>query len=134
MKDRPALRYMDKPSKDGNSPDCYSSGIGNLDVHYSSGVANHFVYLAAEGSGAKTIGGLPHNSPTCNGSTVDRHRPRQGRQDLVPRADDVHDHRYDVRAGADRDAERGHRPVRREQPRAGHGRRRLVRRQRELSR
>jgi Zn-dependent metalloprotease len=70
MKDRPALRYMDKPSKDGNSPDCYSSGIGNLDVHYSSGVANHFVYLASEGSGAKVIGGLQHNSPTCNGSTV----------------------------------------------------------------
>ncbi|NUR94206.1 MAG: M4 family metallopeptidase, partial [Kribbellaceae bacterium] len=70
MKDRPALRYMDKPSKDGNSPDCYSSGVGNLDVHYSSGIANHFAYLLAEGSGAKTIGGLPHNSPTCNGSTL----------------------------------------------------------------
>ncbi|WP_405072241.1 M4 family metallopeptidase [Kribbella sp. NBC_01510] len=26
--------------------------------------------MLAEGSGAKTIGGLPHNSPTCNGSTV----------------------------------------------------------------
>jgi zinc metalloprotease ZmpA len=70
MKDRPALRYMDKPSKDGNSPDCWSSGVGNLDVHYSSGIANHFAYLLAEGSGAKTIGGLPHNSPTCNGSTL----------------------------------------------------------------
>ncbi|MGW6275954.1 M4 family metallopeptidase [Kribbella sp. NPDC055071] len=70
MKDRPALRYMDKPSKDGNSPDCYSSGIGNLDVHYSSGVANHFVYLASEGSGPKVIGGLQHDSPTCNGTTV----------------------------------------------------------------
>jgi zinc metalloprotease ZmpA len=70
MKDRPALRFMDKPSRDGNSPDCWSSGVGNLDVHYSSGIANHFAYLLAEGSGAKTIGGLPHNSPTCNGSTV----------------------------------------------------------------
>ncbi|MEU4389580.1 M4 family metallopeptidase [Kribbella sp. NPDC023855] len=70
MKDRPALRYMDKPSKDGNSKDCWYSGIGNIDVHYSSGVANHFFYLASEGSGAKTIGGLPHNSTTCNGSTV----------------------------------------------------------------
>lgn len=70
MKDRPALRYMDKPSKDGNSVDCYYSGVGNLDVHYSSGVANHFVYLAAEGSGAKVIGGLQHDSTTCNGSTI----------------------------------------------------------------
>jgi Zn-dependent metalloprotease len=70
MKDRPALRYMDKPSKDGNSKDCWYSGIGNIDVHYSSGPANHFVYLLSEGSGAKTIGGLPHDSSTCNGTTL----------------------------------------------------------------
>ncbi|MEW2292656.1 M4 family metallopeptidase [Streptomyces sp. NPDC006743] len=65
-----ALRYMDKPSKDGNSADCWSSSVGNLDVHYSSGVANHFAYLLAEGSGAKTINGVAYNSPTCNNSTV----------------------------------------------------------------
>ena len=81
------LRYMDKPSKDGSSADCWSAGVGNLDVHYSSGVANHFFYLLAEGSGAKTINGVPHNSPTCNGSHGHRHRPGQGREDLVPRAD-----------------------------------------------
>jgi len=67
---RPALRFMDKPSKDGNSADCWSSTVGNLDVHYSSGVANHFAYLLAEGSGAKTINGVDYNSPTCNGSSV----------------------------------------------------------------
>ncbi|MDX3073780.1 M4 family metallopeptidase [Streptomyces sp. MI02-7b] len=65
-----ALRFMDKPSKDGSSADCWSSGVGNLDVHYSSGVANHFAYLLAEGSGAKTVNGVSYNSPTCNGSTV----------------------------------------------------------------
>ncbi|MER6357084.1 M4 family metallopeptidase, partial [Streptomyces sp. NPDC001634] len=65
-----ALRYMDKPSRDGNSADCWSSSVGNLDVHYSSGVANHFAYLLAEGSGAKTINGVSYDSPTCNGSTV----------------------------------------------------------------
>ncbi|WP_395294331.1 M4 family metallopeptidase [Kitasatospora hibisci] len=64
------LRYMDKPSKDGGSADYWSSGVGNLDVHYSSGVANHFFYLLAEGSGAKTINGVAYNSPTSNGSTV----------------------------------------------------------------
>jgi len=64
------LRYMDKPSKDGNSADSWSSSVGNLDVHYSSGVANHFAYLLAEGSGAKTINGVSYNSPTSNGSTV----------------------------------------------------------------
>ncbi|MDC2961287.1 M4 family metallopeptidase [Streptomyces sp. NPDC001260] len=64
------LRYMDKPSKDGGSADYWSSSVGNLDVHYSSGVANHFFYLLSEGSGSKTINGVSYNSPTSNGSTV----------------------------------------------------------------
>ncbi|MEU6406957.1 M4 family metallopeptidase [Streptomyces sp. NPDC046985] len=64
------LRYMDKPSKDGGSADYYSSGVGNKDVHYSSGVANHFFYLLSEGSGAKTINGVSYNSPTYNGATI----------------------------------------------------------------
>ncbi|BFV60197.1 M4 family metallopeptidase [Kitasatospora sp. CMC57] len=64
------LRYMDKPSKDGRSADYWSSGVGSLDVHYSSGVANHFFYLLAEGSGAKTVNGVSYNSPTSNGATL----------------------------------------------------------------
>ncbi|WP_265442959.1 M4 family metallopeptidase [Flexivirga meconopsidis] len=64
------LRRMDNPAADGKSVGCWSSGVGNLNVHYSSGVGNHFYYLLAEGSGAKTINGVAHNSPTCDGSTV----------------------------------------------------------------
>ncbi|WP_129311960.1 M4 family metallopeptidase [Streptomyces sp. L2] len=64
------LRYMDKPSKDGGSADYWSRKVGRLDVHYSSGVANHFFYLLSEGSGAKTINGVNYNSPTYDGSTV----------------------------------------------------------------
>lgn len=64
------FRRMDNPIADGSSPNCYSANTKNLDVHYSSGVGNHFFYLLAEGSGAKTIGGTAHSSPTCNGSTV----------------------------------------------------------------
>ncbi|MCK8438744.1 peptidase M4 family protein [Streptomyces sp. D2-8] len=64
------LRYMDKPSKDGSSKDSWSSSLGGLDVHYSSGPANHFFYLLSEGSGSKTINGVTYNSPTSNGSTV----------------------------------------------------------------
>ncbi|GGJ46845.1 M4 family metallopeptidase [Streptomyces brasiliensis] len=64
------LRYMDKPSKDGGSADYWSSSVGNKDVHYSSGVANHFFYLLSEGSGSKTINGVTYDSPTSNGSTV----------------------------------------------------------------
>ncbi|MFJ3229873.1 M4 family metallopeptidase [Streptomyces sp. NPDC086787] len=65
-----ALRFMDKPSRDGSSADYWSSSVGNLDVHYSSGVANHFAYLLAEGSGPKTINGVSYDSPTSNGSTI----------------------------------------------------------------
>jgi len=54
-----ALRYMEQPSKDGASSDCWYSGVGGLDVHYSSGVANHFFFLLAEG----TTNGVP--SKTC---------------------------------------------------------------------
>ncbi|MGW4378738.1 M4 family metallopeptidase [Kitasatospora sp. NPDC004531] len=63
------LRRMDNPSADGSSLSCYSSRAGQVDVHYSSGIANHFFYLTAEGTGAKTIGGLPHNGTPCNGDS-----------------------------------------------------------------
>ncbi|MEU8467421.1 M4 family metallopeptidase [Streptomyces sp. NPDC029006] len=65
-----ALRFMDRPSRDGSSADYWSASVGNLDVHYSSGVANHFAYLLAEGSGAKTINGVSYDSPTANGATL----------------------------------------------------------------
>ncbi|ROQ94425.1 Zn-dependent metalloprotease [Streptomyces sp. 2132.2] len=64
------LRYMDKPSKDGGSADAWYSGVGNLDVHYSSGPANHWFYLASEGSGAKVVNGVSYNSPTSDGLPV----------------------------------------------------------------
>ncbi|MFJ7294145.1 M4 family metallopeptidase [Streptomyces collinus] len=67
---REALRFMDKPSKDGKSADCWNAKLGDLDVHYSSGVGNHFAYLLAEGSGSKTVNGVAYTSPTCDGSTV----------------------------------------------------------------
>jgi len=55
-----SLRTMVKPSSDGGSSDCWYSGVGNLDVHYSSGVANHFFFLLAEGTNS-SFG----KSPTC---------------------------------------------------------------------
>ncbi|MFJ6438624.1 M4 family metallopeptidase [Streptomyces sp. NPDC091416] len=63
------LRRMDNPSADGNSLSCWNSGAGSVDVHYSSGIANHFFYLASEGTGTKTIGGRSHNGATCNNDT-----------------------------------------------------------------
>ncbi|MFD3792078.1 M4 family metallopeptidase [Streptomyces cyaneofuscatus] len=64
------LRYMDKPSRDGSSKDYWYSGIGSVDVHYSSGPANHWYYLLSEGSGTKTINGVSYDSPTSDGLPV----------------------------------------------------------------
>ena len=64
------LRYMDKPSKVGSSPDCWSTNTKNLDPHYSSGALNHWFFMAAEGSGAKTINGVAYNSPVCGGAAA----------------------------------------------------------------
>jgi Zn-dependent metalloprotease len=70
LKNHLGFRRMDRPSADGSSLDCWSSNAKNVDVHYSSGIGNHFFYLLAEGSGAKTIGGVAHSSTTCNGSSI----------------------------------------------------------------
>ena len=70
LKKHLGLRRMDNPASDGSSLNCWSSSAGDVDVHYSSGIGNHFFYLLAEGSGAKTLNGVSYDSPTCNGSTV----------------------------------------------------------------
>lgn len=56
----PWMRSMIKPSADGASADCWYSGVGSLDVHYSSGVANHLFFILAEGTNS-SYGA----SPTC---------------------------------------------------------------------
>ncbi len=45
------LRWMDRPSKDGVSKDAWYSGIGSIDVHFSSGPANRMFYFLAKGAG-----------------------------------------------------------------------------------
>jgi Zn-dependent metalloprotease len=65
-----ALRYMFDPDRDGLSPNCWSAGIGTIDVHFSSGPANRVYYLLAEGSGARTYSGVNHQAPTCNGGSL----------------------------------------------------------------
>src|SRR5690349_17135324 len=70
IKNHVGFRRMDNPSADGSSVNCWRSTTKNLDVHYSSGVGNHFFYLLSEGSGAKTLNGVSYNSTTCNGSAV----------------------------------------------------------------
>jgi len=46
------LRWMYKPSKDGRSPDAWSSSLRRLDVHYSSGPNNRMFYFLSQGSNA----------------------------------------------------------------------------------
>ena len=63
------LRFMYKPSLDGSSPNSWSTSLKRLDVHYSSGVANHFFFLLAHGTAADAYSdGIA--SPTSNGSTI----------------------------------------------------------------
>jgi len=54
-----ALRYMAHPSLDGRSVNCWSSTIGSLNVHASSGPNNHMFYLLAHGG-----------TSACNGRVV----------------------------------------------------------------
>ncbi|MFG2820814.1 M4 family metallopeptidase [Kitasatospora sp. NPDC048365] len=63
------FRRMDNPAVDGKSLGCWNSNAGSVDVHYSSGIGNHFFYLLSEGTGTKTIGGRSHNGTTCNNDT-----------------------------------------------------------------
>ena len=79
------IRTMFKPHLDGISPDCYPSAttpsngitLANfkaMNVHYSSGVANHFFYLLAEGAvvpadyAAGTPANLGPSDLVCNGN------------------------------------------------------------------
>ncbi|MFF5231643.1 M4 family metallopeptidase [Dactylosporangium sp. NPDC000521] len=55
------LRYMYNPTLDGSSHGCWSTTTKNVDVHYSSGPANHFFFNLAEGTGATAYG----TSPVC---------------------------------------------------------------------
>ncbi|WP_035374484.1 M4 family metallopeptidase, partial [Pseudoduganella violaceinigra] len=48
------LRWMWKPSKDGSSKDAWSSTLGNLNVHFSSGPNNRMFYFLANGSNASS--------------------------------------------------------------------------------
>ncbi|GGO48532.1 peptidase [Streptomyces daqingensis] len=65
------LRYMDKPSQDGNSLDEWSDQAGDVDVHYSSGIANHWFFLMSMGSGKSEKNGVEYDSPTSDGSTIE---------------------------------------------------------------
>jgi Thermolysin metallopeptidase, alpha-helical domain/Thermolysin metallopeptidase, catalytic domain len=53
------MRYMHDPTLDGASHGCWTTSVANLDVHYSSGVANHFFFNLAEGTGKTPYGASP---------------------------------------------------------------------------
>jgi Zn-dependent metalloprotease len=58
------LRWMDEPTRDRKSASCWTPSVKELDVHYSSGVANKFFYNLAVGSGATRWG----SSTPCGGA------------------------------------------------------------------
>lgn len=55
------MRYMYDPALDGESHGCWSSTTKDAEIHASSGVASHFFFMLAEGSGNTSFG----FSPTC---------------------------------------------------------------------
>lgn len=65
------LRWMVEPSKDGpdwqgrRSPNCYSSAVSSMEVHFAAGLANKFFYMLAEGSN-----GAYGKAPTCEKPAV----------------------------------------------------------------
>lgn len=65
-----ALRYMYDPNLDGNlSYDCYPvGGLGGVDPHYSSGPANHFFHMLAEGTTSLTKTCAPGDSKNATGN------------------------------------------------------------------
>ncbi|MFI2210253.1 M4 family metallopeptidase [Streptomyces sp. NPDC020141] len=71
------LRHMDRPARDGRSPNYWYPGIGTrpgdpgpVGATASPGPANHWFYLISEGSGAKTVDGVAYDSPTVDGLPV----------------------------------------------------------------
>ena len=81
-----ALRYMYDPNLDGGaSYDCYpAGGLGGVDPHYSSGPANHFFFLLAEGTNgagmpaSKTCAAGDTKNATGNGSLTGIGRAKAG--------------------------------------------------------
>jgi len=67
-----ALRYMFRPgdADAGRSYNCYpAGGFAGVDPHYSSGPANHFFYLLAEGAVSPSGFSYTASQLVCNGDT-----------------------------------------------------------------
>jgi Zn-dependent metalloprotease len=58
------IRYMYDPPLDGVSHGCWSSATDGVNVHYSSGVGNHFFFNLVQGTGIPGYG----TSPLCGGA------------------------------------------------------------------
>ncbi|MFY1625329.1 M4 family metallopeptidase [Micromonospora sp. WMMD723] len=80
------LRYMYNPSLDGSSDSCWSTSTKNKDVHYSSGVGNHFFFNLAEGTGATSYG----TSPVCGSAPAVTGIGREKAEKIWFRALDVY--------------------------------------------
>ena len=103
-RDGTPLRSMAQPSRDGSSADCWTVFTRLRDVHFASGVGNHFFYLLSQGSGtgpydtSETCGGAPAVTGIGNGpaeqiwyraltvymtTTTDYHEARQATLDAA---------------------------------------------------
>ncbi|MFE3019581.1 M4 family metallopeptidase [Streptomyces sp. NPDC059256] len=72
-RERDFTRPMDRPSKAGAYTDYWHPRIASSgNKRYGASPADHWFYLASEGSGAKTINGVNYNSRTHDGLPVTR--------------------------------------------------------------
>ena len=76
-RDKTPLRWMYRPSKDGSSPDAWSTALKRLDVHYSSGPNNRMFYFLSQGSKADAAGDyfskyLVKSPATMSGIGIDK--------------------------------------------------------------
>ena len=91
------LRYMDQPSKDGASANCWSKSVGTLDVALLLGRRQPPLLPAVRGQRREDDQRRQLQQPDVQRRRGDRHRSRRGRGHLVPRPDDVLDLVDDVR-------------------------------------
>ncbi|MCM2393239.1 M4 family metallopeptidase [Streptomyces albipurpureus] len=72
-RERDFTRPMDQPSRTGAYADYWHPRIASSgNKRYGAGPANHWFYLASEGSGTKTVNGVSYNSRTHDGLPVTR--------------------------------------------------------------
>jgi Zn-dependent metalloprotease len=80
------FRYLYDPSLDGTSSGCWSASTKDMEVHDAAGVADHFFFALAEGTGTTKYG----TSPVCGSAPAVKGIGRAKAEKIWYRALDVY--------------------------------------------